>query len=215
MKNLILYYRDVNAYLDHLEGLDEKTLLDEFYICNRLKTTVIARTDLVCRTVVNQFCMGLKNVDHEDIASYDAYLLRFLLNFERFIRRELQYINKLHDFDNAKPVRGLKPPEAPLKPVVYRAYCEMLQEFQRLERIVLALEENLKLWMYFLYKRGNLSDDYKTEQWRHRVCAVNQDGSYDWSRQLEAVSDVLGWVIEDEMECDILKFKDDSEFCEN
>lgn len=191
MKHSILHYRSGNAYLEHLESLDEDTLLDEFYTSKRLHMAVKKRTDLVCRTVVNQFYMSLKYINHEDIVSYDAYLLRFLLNFERFIRREMQYINKLHDFDNAKPIRGIAPPEEPRAPEAYCAFGEMLQDLQRLERIVFALEEKL------------------------RLCVVKKDGSYDWHCQLEDVRDILRWVIEDIMECDIQKFEDDSAFREN
>jgi hypothetical protein len=215
MRYPILHYRTGNVYLDHLEGLDEDAVLDEFYTSKRLHRAVKRRTYQVCRTVVNQFYRRLKYVDHEDIACYEAYLLRFLLNFERFIRREMQYINKLHDFDNAKPIRGIAPPEAPRAPAAYCAYCDMLQDFQRLERIVFALEEKLRLWMYFLYKKGDIPEECKRWMDPRSVCVVKKDGSYDWPRQPEAVSDILGWVIEDEMECDILKFKDDSEFCEN
>ena len=215
MKYPILHYRAGNAYLDHLETIDENARLDEFYTSKRLHKEVKERTDMVCRTIVNQFCLELENVDHEDIACYEAYLLRFLLKLERFVSREVQCLNKLHDFDNTKPVRGIAPPREPRAPEAYTAFGEMVQDLGRLERIVFFLEKKLKLWMYFLYKRGTIPDEYKTEQWKRGVCAVNPDGCYDWPRQLEDVYLTLEWVIEDEMECDILKFKDDSEFGEN
>ena len=53
------------------------------------------------------------------------------------------------------------------------------------------------MWMHFLYNRRDIPEMLKTAECRNKVCAVKQDGSYDFRYQLEIVYKELMRIVEE------------------
>jgi hypothetical protein len=191
-----------------LEDLDKETLLNEFYACHRLKKAIEARTDKLCRAVYNHYCALLVDFDCEDITRFDYYLMRLLLRFELFVKRQFRHINELHDFYDPKSIRSIKPSAYLNSSSVIRIYSETMDAFRRLERIVCSMDEKINMWMYFLYNKRDIPEVFKTEECRKKACMVRADGSYDFKYQLELVYKELVCIIENEMNCDISFFRE-------
>lgn len=208
MGNSILNYTVQEEYLCYLEELDTDALLCEYYACQRLKKAVMARAERVCHTVFNRYCSLLLDICRESVTRHDYYLIRFLLRFELFVKRQHQHINELHDFYDPRPLRTALPSVALTPSLVWNVYLDVMKEFHRFERMIAAFEEKTNCWMYFLYQRRDIPEALKTEECRERMCALKSDGSYDFQYQFEFVYKELVRIIETEMNCDILQFKD-------
>lgn len=210
--NSILNYVDANDYFNYLANLDaiedKATLLNEFYACHRLKKAITKKIDEVCRIVCNDFCPWLVDIDHEDITSYEHYLIRILLRFEMFVKKQRQHIIQLHDFYNPRPIRNIKPPEVFDATDVIQVYMDVIQAMRRLEKIVASFEGATDMWMYFLYNRRDIPETSKTKWERKSFCVINPDDSYDFKTQLLLVNNILETIIRVEMDCDISVFKD-------
>lgn len=205
--NELLNCTSEREYLCYLESLDSSALLDEFYACHRLKKAVTSRLDHVCHAVCNHYCPLLVDIAHGEITSHDHDLIRFLLRFESFVKRQYQHINALHDQYEPLRSRSVKPP-AVLSPESFLGlYSEIMEEFGYLERIVSAFEGATNMWMYFLYNRRDIPEIFKTAEYRNKACAVKPDGSYDFRYQFEFVYKELVRIVESEMHCDISAFK--------
>ena len=207
MKN-ILDHASTNDYFIYLDSLDKAALRDEFYACHRLKKAIKARVDKICRAVCNLYCPWLVDIDHDDITSYEHYLIRILLRFEASLMQQRRHINELHDLYDPRPIRSIKLPEVFDATDVLRVYDEVIYEMRRLEKIVSTYEETNHIWMHFLYNRCDIPEAFQSEDARRCYCAVKSDGSYDFKNQLLLVHNMLEAIIEINMGCDISVFKD-------
>lgn len=207
MEKSILSHLSEMQYLRYLEELDSSDLLNEFYACHRLKRAIKSRVNRVCDAVCNHYCPLLVDIAHEEMTSYDHYFIRFLLRFELFVKRQQQHIIAFHDFHDPRPIRTAKPPAVLTPEAVFRIYFEVMEEFSHLEKIVSSFAEKTNMWLYFLYNRRDIPEEFKTVEYRDKTCAVKPDGSYDFLYQLELVYKELVWIVETEMNCDISVFR--------
>ena len=206
--NSILNYPSANDYFIYLDSLESGALLNEFYACHRLKKAITARTNRICREVYNVYRPLFVEYDAEDITNYRHYLIRVLLNFEKFVKQQRRHINKLRDLYDPRPMRSIKPPEVFDACSVLRDYDEVVREFQRLEGLVSAFENANNKSLSSAHETSILEYD-PAEKGRDKFHSVKlNDNDECFKNALKSAYEELAWIVLLQMGCDISVFKD-------
>lgn len=208
MKKNILSHTAINDYLLYLDSLDKDALRNEFYACHRLKKAITARTNQICREVYNVYRPLFVEYYEKDITNYRHYLIRVLLNFEKFLKQQRRHINELRDLNDPRPMRSIKPPEVFDACSVLRDSDEVVREFQRLEGLVSAFENANSKSLSSAHETSVLEYDPAGKGWDkfHRVKLNDNDECF--RNALKSAYEKLEWIVLLQMECDISVFKD-------